>query len=161
MLPRHARIRLQLFLRRPTLSPDAHTHDMEFSMKALTRSLFTSIVGVALAWLLMAGSGMAQTVTTGSLSGKIADQQGASFPGASVVAVHEPTGTKYETVTGADGEYRILNVRVGGPYTVTASLNGFRTQKRELVNVALGEDRSVGFKMPIEAVTETVNVTAN
>src|SRR5262245_27093888 len=70
MLRSHARMRLQLFLRRSTLSPDALTHDMEFSMKALTRSLLSSIVGVAFVWLLMAGSGMAQTVTTGTLSGK-------------------------------------------------------------------------------------------
>src|SRR5262245_60087985 len=108
---------------------------MEFSMKALTRSFFSPIVCASALWLLMACSGIAQTVTTGTLSGTIVDQQGASLPGASVVAVHEPTGTKYETVTGSDGEYRLLNVRVGGPYTVTASLSGFRTQKRELVNV--------------------------
>jgi carboxypeptidase family protein len=133
---------------------------MESSMKVLTRLPFSCAIAVA--WLLLAsGSGIAQTVTTGTLSGTVVDQQNATLPGASVVAVHEPTGTKYETTTGADGEYRILNVRVGGPYTVTAALNGFRTLKREMVNVALGEDRSVTFKLPIEAVTETVNVTAS
>ena len=57
----------------------------------------------------------AQTVTTGSLSGKVADQQGGVLPGATVLAVHTPTGTQYQAVTDVEGRYRILNVRVGGP----------------------------------------------
>jgi hypothetical protein len=57
----------------------------------------------------------AQTVTTGSLAGKVADQQGGVLPGATVHAVHTPTGTTYQAVTDVDGRYVILNVRVGWP----------------------------------------------
>lgn len=70
----------------------------------------------------------AQTVTTGSLSGDVVDQQGAVLPGATVVAVHGPTGTTYESVTGPDGRFQILNIRVGGPYNLTVGLEGFREQ---------------------------------
>src|SRR5206468_12336600 len=69
-----------------------------------------------------------------------------------------PTATQYVTVTGADGRYQIPNVRVGGPYTVTATLSGFRVQKEENVNVALGEERSLEFKMPLATIAETVVV---
>jgi hypothetical protein len=130
-------------------------------MKALTRLLPSIVVATGACLLFTSGSVAAQTVTTGTLSGVVIDQQGASLPGASVTAVHEPTGTKYETVTASDGEFRILNVRVGGPYTVTAGLSGFRSQKHDTVYVGLGQDRAVAFKLPIEAVTETVDVVAN
>jgi hypothetical protein len=47
----------------------------------------------------------AQTVTTGSLTGAVTDQQGGLLPGATVVAVHTPTGTTYQAVTQVNGRY--------------------------------------------------------
>src|SRR5437867_10031442 len=115
---------------------------------------------VAVAACLMAAPVRAQNVTTGTLSGVVADQQGAVLPGASVIATHEPTGTKYETVTGADGRYQIPNARVGGPYTVTASLSGFKDKAESNVDVTLGEDRATDFKLQLATLTESVTVTA-
>ena len=108
--------------------------------------------------LLAAGPVHAQTLTTGTLSGVVTDQQGGVLPGVTVVAVHGPTGTKYETVSGADGRFQIPNVRVGGPYTVTASLSGFKDQTESNTSVGLGEERALNFKMPIATLSETVNV---
>lgn len=132
--------------------------NVELAMTFLRRSQLVCAIGAALALLLAARPTTAQTLTTGTLSGVVADQQGGVLPGVSIAAVHEPTGTRYEAVTGGDGRYQIPNVRVGGPYTVTAALSGFKDQKEENVNVALGEDRSLEFKMPVATVTETVNV---
>jgi hypothetical protein len=109
-------------------------------------------VGVSPAW--------AQTVTTGTISGVVLDQQNKVLPGASVVAVHQPTGTRYETVTSGDGRFQIPNVRVGGPYTVTVSLSAFKAQTRDAVTVALGEDKAVDFSLELAGVTAEVNVVA-
>ena len=62
----------------------------------------------------------AQGVTTSGLTGIVKDAQGAVVPGATVKAVHEPSGTTYEAVTQGDGRFFIPGMRVGGPYTVTA-----------------------------------------
>ena len=59
---------------------------------------------------------LAQNVTTGNLSGTVSDPQGGVLPGATVTATHEPTGTKYEGLTTAEGRYQMPAVRVGGPY---------------------------------------------
>src|SRR5688572_18930315 len=108
--------------------------------------------------LLCVGVGVseAQTVTSGSISGAIVDPQGGVLPGASVVAVHAPTGTTYETTSGTDGRYQILNMRVGGPYTVTVTMPSFRDRTVSDVTVALGEDRSVDVQLELAAVAESV-----
>src|SRR5580700_8225830 len=80
----------------------------------------------------------AQGVTTGSLAGVVADPQGAVTPGATVLAVHVPSGTTYEGVTQADGRFFIQGLRVGGPYKVTASLTGFTGETLGDVTVSLG-----------------------
>jgi hypothetical protein len=109
--------------------------------------------------LLCAAAAAAQTVTTGNIAGTVTDSQGGVLPGATVVAVHLPTGTSYEAVTSADGRFSILNVRVG-PYTVSVSMGGFKDQKQENVDIALGQERTLDFKLQLATVSETVEVIA-
>lgn len=124
-------------------------------MKHLTR---TWVV-----WLLLAavaGPASAQNVTTGSLSGVVSDAQGGVLPGATVVAVHTPTGSTYETVAQGDGRFQLINVRVGGPYTITIAMPSFQTATINDVNVALGETSTVPVTMQLEALAERVEVVA-
>ena len=65
---------------------------------------------------------LAQGVTTSAMNGKITDEDGNPLPGATVVAVHQPTGSEFGNVSDADGFFRIVNMNVGGPYTITVSL---------------------------------------
>jgi hypothetical protein len=101
-----------------------------------------------------------QGVTTGVITGIVIDPQGAVVPGASVVALHEPSGTTYEGITQADGRFFIPGMRVGGPYKVSASLTGFGTETRENVTVTLGGATDLSFTLKVAAVSETVTVTA-
>jgi hypothetical protein len=100
-------------------------------------------------------------VTTGALAGRtVVQTDGSVLPGVTIEALHAPTGTRYSAVTQENGRFTILNVRVGGPYTVTATLVGFKPQTFDNVNVALGETRDLNFELQFETVTETLQVTA-
>ena len=68
--------------------------------------------------LICIGFSVKAQVTTSVLSGKIIDDQNEYVIGATVVAVHEPSGTMYGAVTNVDGRYTIQGMRTGGPYKV-------------------------------------------
>jgi hypothetical protein len=103
-------------------------------MMSLFKRTFSALVFLFIS-LVIFGQG----ATTSSLSGKITDSKGEPLPGASVVAVHNPSGTQYATIADNSGNYRIQNMRVGGPYTVTVSFIGYSSQSYSEVNLKLGE----------------------
>ncbi len=122
-----------------------------------------TLAGFALVCALLAGTAqlsLAQNITSGTLAGLVTDAQKGVLPGATVTAVHTPTGTTYEAVTQADGRFTILSVRVGGPYTVKIALTGFKAFELTNVSVGLGESKSLDATLQLEALTETVNVVA-
>lgn len=97
-------------------------------------------------------------VTTATVQGSVKDAQGAVVPGVSVVAVHQPSGTQYEAVTRGDGRFLMPGMRVGGPYTITATLPGFNTETINNVMLALGVVADADFTMKVASVSETVTV---
>ncbi len=100
----------------------------------------------------------AQGVTTGAFNGTVVASDGSKIPGVLITAVHVPTGTTFTAITRAIGTYYIPSVRVGGPYTFTATLESFKTEKRDKIYVKLGENKQVNFMLVLETVTETVTV---
>ncbi|MGD9902017.1 MAG: carboxypeptidase regulatory-like domain-containing protein [Vicinamibacterales bacterium] len=108
---------------------------------------------------------LAQGVTTGSLSGLVSDQQAQPVVGASVIAIHLPSGTTYETTTRADGRFFVPGMRVGGPYSVTVAYQGTGTAFEPTTLEDLVVNLGVATELPVTvraiAVTETVTVTAS
>jgi hypothetical protein len=108
---------------------------------------------------------VAQGVTSGQIAGMVLDVQKQPVSGASVIAIHEPSGTSYETTTRSDGRFFIPGMRVGGPYSVTVAYTGsgaaaFEPQTRADVMVNLGVATDLTFEVKGITVTETVTVTA-
>lgn len=102
------------------------------------------------AFALLAFTGAYAQVTTGTLTGTIKDQAGEGIPGATILAVHGPSGTQYGTATNADGRYTIVGLRIGGPYKVTISSVGFATQSYDDITVKLGEPYTLNHSMKEE-----------
>ncbi|HAI77012.1 MAG TPA: cell envelope biogenesis protein OmpA, partial [Microscillaceae bacterium] len=86
---------------------------------------------------------LAQGVTTANLVGLVTDDSGSPLPGATVIAVHEPSGTQYGTISLNDGRFHFPNLRVGGPYKVTISFVGFNDKVEENIFLSLGQTYSL------------------
>jgi len=86
-------------------------------------------------------------VTTSSIFGVVTGNGVETLPGASVVAVHTPTGTQYGTITDADGNFRIPNMSVGGPYKINVSYVGYKTYTRTDVFLSLAQPLKFSVNM--------------
>ncbi len=82
---------------------------------------------------------MKAQITTSSITGTVKGASDEPLAGATVTAIHQPTGTKYATTSRAGGQFTINNMRVGGPYTIEISFVGFVTDKQEEVYLKLAE----------------------
>jgi len=101
--------------------------------------------------LMIAFAALAQ-VTTSSMSGRVTEANGAPVAGAAVVAVHTPSGSQYYSITDNAGNYRIQNMRVGGPYAVEVSLLGFGNMKTGNIVLKLGENYVLDVKLSEQAI---------
>jgi hypothetical protein len=95
---------------------------------------------------------LGQGVTTAAINGLITSQDGSSLADANVAAVHVPSGTQYRAVARTGGIYSLLNLRVGGPYRVTATAIGFQPRTEENVFLSLNENRRLDFRLTPQAV---------
>ena len=118
-----------------------------------SRTAMFFVLAVVMVSVLVRSVVLAQGTTTSAITGKVTSKAGEPLPGANVIAVHEPSGTKYGTNTRTDGRYTIPNMRVGGPYTVTVSLVGYQKQTQREVYLQLSQVLDLNFSLAEEAVT--------
>ena len=110
-----------------------------------------AVIGTALFGLAPTDA-MAQT---GSLTGMVTDAQGAAAPGVTVTA-QPALGPPVTATTDAGGMYALAIEP--GTYTVTFTLSGFETERREGVQVAAGETSILDVMLPLAAIVEQVDV---
>lgn len=101
-------------------------------------------------------------VTTSSMSGKVVDQSNEAIIGATIQAIHEPSGTHYGAITNVDGRYSIQGMRAGGPYKVEVSYVGYQSVVYKGINLQLGENYvlDASMKESTELLDEVV-ITAS
>src|SRR5215813_13307143 len=104
-------------------------------------------LGAALVLLLSCASAFAQQ-TTGNVTGRVLDPQGAAIPGATVTAKSTATGFTRSEESDAEGLYRIPSLPVG-IYEVTAELQGFTTVTNKEVQVNVAQTLTLDFAMKV------------
>lgn len=97
-------------------------------------------------------------VTTSSMSGKVTDTTKETIIGATIQAIHEPSGTRYGAITNVDGRYTIQGMRVGGPYKVEVSYVGYQSAVYTGISLGLGDQfvLDVTLKEASELLDEVV-----
>jgi hypothetical protein len=131
---------------------------------AMAVSSILAAPAIATGFVLVAGMGFAPEVraqeTTAQLGGNVVDADGNPVAGATVTVLHVPSGTSRSAVTNASGQFVLTGLRVGGPYSVTASSAGFQGSAVENVYAELGRRANVSLVVAPTTVLAEVEVTA-
>ena len=93
----------------------------------------------------------AQGATSSKIRGLVTSE-GETLIGATVIAVHGPTGFEYGTTTNTEGLFTLNNVTVGGPYQITVSYTGFENYVLENIFLGLGQTESFNIALKETAV---------
>src|SRR6266404_5315977 len=97
---------------------------------------------------------------TGSILGVVHDRSQAVVAGARIVATNVQTNFKQETVSAADGSYRILALPAG-TYKVTVTAPGFQQYTATDVDLKVNDQLRVDVTLDVGSVTEKVEIAAN
>ncbi|KFF05707.1 TonB-dependent receptor [Flavobacterium reichenbachii] len=99
--------------------------------------------------------------TTSSIKGIVKSSSGELLPGATILAIHTPTGSKYSSLSNEDGRFNILNMRIGGPYKILVTFVGYQDQEYNDVNLDLGKVFNLDVVLTDQSqVLQEVKVTA-
>ena len=114
----------------------------------------TKLSKIALAVALTAGLSTATlaNTTTSSIRGNVATEAGNTFASATVTITHTPSGTVSTTSTNESGTFSARSLRVGGPYTIEISGDGFQSVKIEDVYLSL--DQVFSLPVTVEAISD-------
>ena len=78
-------------------------------------------------------------VTTSGMNGRVTDNNKELLPGATVIAIHQPSGTQYGTITNTEGRFNLTGMRAGGPYLVEVSYVGYSKETYSDITLFLGQ----------------------
>ena len=95
--------------------------------------------------------------SSGALNGLVVDQSGGAVPGVTVTAVNPATGEARSATTNTSGAYQLPALPVG-TYTLTYTLEGFKTTTRTGVLVEAAVPRSVNITLEVGGLSEVVKV---
>jgi Carboxypeptidase regulatory-like domain/TonB-dependent Receptor Plug Domain len=104
----------------------------------------TLILGVSL-------SAYAQE-TTSEIQGTVSSGK-EKLAGATITAVHTPTGTSYKTTTREDGRYNLPNVKIGGPYVLSVSYVGYQPSSEKDITLSLGQVFKQNFSLVVKSTS--------
>lgn len=127
-------------------------------MRLVSAALSRTLAFLAVTCLISSPVHAQGAVTTGSLSGTVADTSGAILPGADIVAKNNATGAETTSVTDAAGRFTIPALEPG-TYTVTISLAGFKTVVLPDVPIVTATPATIRPVLEIGTLEETVVVT--
>ena len=100
--------------------------------------------------------------TTATVTGKVTDKQGEPIIGATITIKNESTGFTANSVTDIDGTYRVVQLPLGRPYTISTHYLGFGDQQKSGYSLNQGDVLRVNFKLSEdEVMMKEVEVIAN
>jgi Carboxypeptidase regulatory-like domain/TonB-dependent Receptor Plug Domain len=122
----------------------------------------THLTAVSLLAMLATTASIHAQETTSAIQGSVTTAENTPIAGASVVIKHVPSGTRATATTDSSGNFNARGLRVGGPYEVSITASGYRTQNVTDIKTELGQDFRLTTQLTVDdASGETIIITAS
>ncbi len=118
----------------------------------------TFATALVMACIVAIGGPATAQQTTGTIAGRIVDDQGAAVPGVTVTGRNTQTGFTRTDVSDAEGSYRLTALPVG-TYDVTAELQGFSRLENRGIVLSVGQTLDVNMALKVASLQESITVT--
>ena len=102
--------------------------------------------------MMISSFGASAQETTSEIQGLVSDGK-AGLAGVTIVATHQPTGTKYSTSSRSDGRYNLPNLKIGGPYSIHVTSIGFKAEHQDDITLLLGQSHKANFVLKESTTT--------
>ena len=123
------------------------------------RRSWLGVATVILIWAFTAAPVLAQSGTSGTISGTVRDESGGALPGVTATLTSPVLQIKQIVqVTDATGNYQFVDLPTG-TYRLTFELAGFATSIREDLRLTVGFNARVDTTLKVGAMAESVTVT--
>ena len=120
------------------------------------RKIISKMIVMTAIWL-AAAPAIAQQ-TTGGITGRLVDDQGAAIPGALVTAKNTETGFVRTDTSDSAGVFRLTALPVG-TYDLLAELSGFSKIDSKGIVVNVGQTLDLNLTLKLASVQETITVS--
>ncbi len=120
-----------------------------------TRRLIRTWLFLALLWLPL---DLAAQTNTAEIHGVVSDESGGVLPGALISAAHQATGFRVDRTSDQTGRFTLAGLPLGD-YTITVTLDGFKTVTRRGLTLRVGQRVDLPIVLPLGDRTETITVT--
>ena len=121
------------------------------------RSIVTALF-ICVAVALVSRNSLAQ-VTTAAIHGTVTDPAGAVIPNAQITVLNTSTGIATKIQSDDGGYFKLSQLQIGGPYTVTVESQGFASFAAKGIQLNVNDDREIPAKLTVGSTAQTVEVT--
>src|SRR5262245_42884696 len=126
----------------------------------MANRLLRALALVSTVLITLIGGDVLRADVTGSILGVVRDRSPGGVGGAEILALNVQTNRKQETVSGADGSFRILALPAG-TYRLTVNAAGFRPFVEDNIVVQVNDQLHFDVTLDVGSVTDTVEISAN
>lgn len=126
------------------------------------RSILRLMLGLGLGLVLFAPtptSAQGVSASTAAIFGTVTDSSGGVVPGVDITVTNTETGISQKVTTDKSGRYEV-HFLAPGPYLLTATVTGFKTETRSGIVLTVGQRAVIDLTLQVGELTEVVKVTA-
>jgi hypothetical protein len=132
--------------------------EAKFALQRRICHIIALLTLLIVALLALGKAALAQTENSTGVRGEIYNSAREKIVGAQISISNQKLGVRRETVSDGEGQFAVLGLPPGEGYILSASADGFETQRKAEITLVSGALANINFSLELKSVAETITV---